>query len=141
MASSSTHPPSPSTSSPSSTPSEPHLLQTPNPKTQNLTTYKVLNRNFRTDFPEPSLEIQILRVCKKIKEEAEPVLYGNPGTEWDFGIYLEAVDPFFGDQSEVARGFVRRVKVAREIRDGAAPGTTNYAWEKFCKYIDTEFRV
>jgi len=110
----------------------------PNPKSQNLTIYKVLNRNFRTDFPEPSLEVQILRVNRQIKEEAEPVLYGNPKTEWDLGVYLEAVDAFFGDRSEVARSFVRSVKVAREIRDGNVAGTVDYAWEKFCKYIGAE---
>jgi hypothetical protein len=108
------------------------------PTTQNQATYKVLNRNFRTDFPEPSLEVQILRVCRQIKEDAEPVLYGNPKTEWDFGFYFEAVDAFFSDRSEVARGFVRHVKVAREICDGMAAGTVEYAWEKFCKYIGTE---
>lgn len=68
------------------------------------------------------------------------MLYGNPKTEWDFGIYLEAVDPFFGDRSEVARSFVRNVKVARELRDESAISTADYAWEKFCKYIDTEMQ-
>lgn len=66
------------------------------------------------------------------------MIYGDPETEWDFGVYLEDEDPFFGDMSEVARGLVRHVKVAREIRDSAAPVITGYAWEKFCKYIGIE---
>jgi hypothetical protein len=111
-----------------------------NPNSQNQTTYRILNRNFRTDFPLPSLEVPILRVCRQVKEEAEPILYGNPKTEWDFGIYLEAVDPFFSDRSEAARSFVRHVKVAREIRVGNAIGIVDYAWEKFCKYVSANMR-
>lgn len=107
-------------------------------KTQNLTTYKVLNRNFRTDFPEASIHPELLRVCRQITDEAEPVLYGALDTEWDFGTSIEAVAPFFGDRSQEARNCVGRVKVAREIRDNAASEYVDSAWERVCKYITTE---
>jgi hypothetical protein len=107
-------------------------------KTQNLTTYKVLNRNFRTDFPKVSIHPELLRVCRQITNEAEPVLYGALDTEWDFGTSIEAVAPFFGDRSQEARNCVGRVKVAREIRDDAASEYVDYAWERVCKYITTE---
>jgi hypothetical protein len=107
-------------------------------KTQSLTTYKILNRNFRMDFPEVSIHPELLRVCRQITNEAEPVLYGALDTEWDFGTSIEAVAPFFGDRSQEARNCVGHVKVAREIRDGAASEYVDYAWERFCKYITTE---
>ncbi|PMD48831.1 hypothetical protein L207DRAFT_17923 [Hyaloscypha variabilis F] len=108
------------------------------PLSGNLTTYKVLNRNFRRDFPEPSIYPHVFRVCRQIKEEAEPVLYGGLNVEWDFGTSIEAVAPFFGDRSEVARQCVRYVKVAREIRDAGGMEGVDYSWEKFCTYINTE---
>jgi hypothetical protein len=107
-------------------------------KTQNLTTYKVLNRNFRMDFPEASIHPELLRVCRQITNEAEPVLYGASDTEWDFGTSIEAMAPFFGDRSQEARNCVGRVKVAREIRDDATSEHVDCAWERFCKYITTE---
>lgn len=107
-------------------------------KTQNLTTYKVLNRNFRKDFPGASIYPHLFLVCRQIKEEAEPVLYGGLETEWDFGTNLEAVPAFFGDRSEVARQCVRHIKVAREIRDAVGQeGLKDLGWEKFCTYISS----
>jgi hypothetical protein len=110
----------------------------PKPKPHsNLTTYKVLNRNFRTDFPDPSIYPHLLLINRQIKLEAEPVLYASPNVEWDFGICLEAVSPFFSDRSTIARQCVRYIKVAREIRDDAGSQSVDYGWEKFCTYISS----
>jgi 2EXR family len=107
---------------------------------KSLTTYKVLNRNFRNDFPELTLHVQFLRVCKQVKEEAEPVLYGSKGVGWEFGISLEAVSAFWGDRSAVARQCVRNIGVAREVPDveGGKDGGVDYAWEKFCRFVGEE---
>ena len=105
----------------------------------NLTTYKILNRNFRTDFPEPSIYPHLLLVCKQVKAEAEPLLYAAPGVSWDFGISIEAVGPFFGDRSQVARECVRNLKVAREIRDGGiGEKEVDYSWNRFCGFVAEE---
>ncbi|KAE9376642.1 hypothetical protein N431DRAFT_332204 [Stipitochalara longipes BDJ] len=104
----------------------------------NLTTYKVLNRNFRKDFPELSIYPHLFLICQQIKEEAEPLLYGSPKVEWDFGTNIEAVAPFFGDRSLVARQYIRHIKVAREIRDGSGKEGVDYGWERFCTYISAE---
>src|ERR1700738_3496043 len=40
---------------------------------QKLTTYKLLNANFHHDFPSPSICPEILRTCRQIRNEAEPV--------------------------------------------------------------------
>jgi hypothetical protein len=119
-------------------------LNTSAPKSpENLTTYKVLTRNFRSDLPELTLHVQILRVCRRVKEEAEPVLYGSLGVEWEFGNSLEAVGAFWGDRSSVARVCVRSVGVAREVPDGmygdgSVREPVDHAWEKFCRYVGEE---
>ena len=56
--------------------------------------------------------------------------------EWDFGTCVEAVEPFFGDRSAAARGCVRHVKVAREIRDRGKE--RDYGWERFCNFVCEE---
>lgn len=82
-----------------------------------LTTYKLLNANFRRDFPNPSICVQIFRTCKQILAEAEPILYA--GGMFDFGVYVDAVIPFLKDRSAVARQTVKTLKMAREIPQAA----------------------
>lgn len=62
----------------------------------------------------------ILFVCKRIHAEAEAVLYSH--SRFDFGIYVEAVRPFWGDRSVVARGCVREM--------GFGVGIEEEGWEE-----------
>lgn len=115
----------------------------PNSTQIKYTTYKVLNANFRNNYPAPSLHPEILLVSKQILAEAEPVLYGSNEAVWDFGIHQDALVAFWGDRSKVARECVRNIKMAREI-----PGTSQFvnggavaitpAWEKACNFITTQ---
>jgi len=81
---------------------------------QKLTTYKLLNANFHHDFPSPSICPEILRTCKQIRDEAEPIMYGAEAV-FDFGVYVDAIVPFLKDRSALARKAIRRIKIAREI--------------------------
>jgi hypothetical protein len=109
----------------------------------NLTTYKVLNSNFRSSFPSPSIYPEILRVSKQVKSEAEPVLYAGKGVVWDFGIHMEALKAFWGDRSAEARGMVRSVRVAREIpclenRDEVVSKEVDPRWVSSYEFLRTE---
>ena len=109
----------------------------------NLTTYKVLNTNFRASFPEPSIYPAILSVSRQIKAEAEPVLYGSSEAVWDFGVHLEALKAFWGDRSENARKLARNVRVAREIpclenREGVVSKEVDPRWVSLCEFLKTE---
>jgi hypothetical protein len=81
---------------------------------ERLTTYRLLNANFRNDYPNPSMNVEILRTCKAIHAEATPVLYGGQ-TAFDFSTYIDAVVPFFTDRGAFATSLVRKVLLAREI--------------------------
>ncbi|KAF4630355.1 hypothetical protein G7Y89_g7779 [Cudoniella acicularis] len=85
------------------------------PSSGNLTTYKIISSNFRSSFPAPSIYPEIFRVCKQVHDEAEPVLYANNNTVFDFGMHSDALMAFMGDRSHVARACVRNVKIAKEI--------------------------
>lgn len=104
---------------------------------ENLTTYKILNANFRPDFPHVGIHPQILRTSRAVWAEATPVLYGG-ATVFDFGVYIDAVEPFFRDRGE-GRRFVRSVRVAREIP--AVPGGEDALWERTCGYFRAELRA
>ncbi|KAF7950759.1 uncharacterized protein EAE97_002311 [Botrytis byssoidea] len=107
---------------------------------EKLTTYKVLSANSHTDHPNPSIHTRILSVCKQTKAEAEEVLYGNGNSIWDFGMHIEAVQPFWTDRSQAARGWARNLKIAREIPDlmiGAA-ARIDVVWRNFCEFITCE---
>ena len=109
----------------------------------NLTTYKVLNSNFRSSFPSSGIYPEILRVSKQVKSEAEPVLYAGNGVVWDFGIHLEALKAFWGDRSAEARGMVRNVRVAREIPclenlDGVVSKEADPRWVSLCEFLRAE---
>jgi hypothetical protein len=115
------------------------------PKSSKLTTYKILNTNFRAEFPALGIFPQILRVSKQVQAEAEPVLYGANGVLFDFGIYLEALSPFFRDRSERARNSVRSVRIAREIPevdnregDDAVSKGVDPRWESLCAFLKQE---
>jgi hypothetical protein len=108
----------------------------------NLTTYKVLNSNFRHEFPAPSIHVEILRTCKRVRVEAEPVLYGSPETGFDFGTYLEALPAFLGDRSALARQSIKTLRIAREIPASLEPTewkekVRDEKWEKTCAYISS----
>jgi hypothetical protein len=109
---------------------------------KNLTTYKVLTDNFRSEFPAPSIHPEILRVSRALHEEAENVLYGSKGVTWDFGVHLEALVAFWGDRSKEARASVRGVRIAREIPvekdgDGIVSGV-DARWRTVCGFLRDE---
>jgi hypothetical protein len=115
------------------------------PSGSNLTTYKVLNSNFRSEFPVPSIHPEIFLLCKQIHSEAEPVLYGGKGVSFDFGIHLEAALAFFSDRSKEARRAVREVRVAREIpcvenSDGLISKPVDGPWISFCAFLERELK-
>ncbi len=95
-------------------PAQPDLSPTLPELHQKLTTYKLLNANFHHDFPNPSIFSEILRTCKQIRNEAEPVMYGAE-TAFDFGVYVDAVVPFLKDRSALARRAIRHISIAREV--------------------------
>ncbi|KAM0305004.1 hypothetical protein ACHAO8_011268 [Botrytis cinerea] len=107
---------------------------------EKLTTYKVLSANFHTDHPNPSIHTRILSVCKQTKEEAEEVLYGNGNSIWDFGMNIEAVQPFWTDRSQGARAWARNLKIAREVPESlmGACIDIDVTWELFCGFITRE---
>ncbi|KAI9738079.1 MAG: hypothetical protein M1818_005507 [Claussenomyces sp. TS43310] len=89
-----------------------------------LTTYRLLNANSQRDLPNPSIHTAILRTCRQVHDEAEGVLYGI-GTVFDFGMYIDAVVPFFSDRSAAARHRIHKICLAREIwSDVLYPGDT-----------------
>ncbi|KAI9644590.1 hypothetical protein NHQ30_006611 [Ciborinia camelliae] len=103
-----------------------------------LTTYKILSANSHPDHPNPTIHTRILSVCRQIQEEAEEVLYGNENSIWDFGVNIEAVSPFWLDRSKGARGWVRNLKIAREIPTTEWIGGDGL-WEDVCKFMTREF--
>jgi hypothetical protein len=117
-----------------------------NSKTKNnLTTYKILNSNFRSEYPLPSIHPQILLLSKQIHAEALPVLYGGKEVSFDFGIHIEAALAFFSDRGREARGYVREVRVAREIpcvgnRDGLVAKPIDNLWVRFCGFLEREMK-
>ncbi|CAD6446538.1 cbdddd60-c9a9-4bf9-86a1-a2556273d9df-CDS [Sclerotinia trifoliorum] len=106
---------------------------------ERLTTYKILSANSHVDFPNPSIHTRILSVCQKIQEEAEEVLYGNENSIWDFGMNIEAVNTFWSDRSQVARAWVRNLKIAREISELKIFLGIDVIWENLCELITREF--
>jgi hypothetical protein len=117
--------------------------------TQTLTTYKLLNANFRSDFPNPSICPEIFRTCSQILYEAEPMLYA--GAMFDFGVYIDAVVPFLKDRSAAARRAIRSMKLAREIpqfvseiedtgdgRQTLRTGAADPLWSLTCEYMAKE---
>ncbi|KAF7931342.1 hypothetical protein EAE99_003813 [Botrytis elliptica] len=108
---------------------------------EKLTTYKVLSANSHTDHPNPSIHTRILSVCTQTKEEAEEVLYGNGNSIWDFGMHIEAVQPFWSDRSQGARGWVRNLKIAREVPElltASVSASIDVVWVNFCAFITRE---
>jgi hypothetical protein len=77
--------------------------------------YKILSSNFRTSYPAPSIYPSLLLVSHQVHDEAEPVLYGGVGVQWDFGIHIEAMKSFFAERSKRARESVRSIRIAKEI--------------------------
>jgi len=105
---------------------------------KNLTTYKVLTSNHHTDFPHLSIHPDVLRTCKQVREEAEPVLYSGKDVCFDFGECASTVSPFWRDRSQLARDCVRWVKIAREIPDLTDNGTRDAVhpdWTDLCGYL------
>ncbi|KAF7860734.1 hypothetical protein EAF04_008252 [Stromatinia cepivora] len=105
---------------------------------EKLTTYKTLSANSHIDFPNPSIHTRILSVCQQIQEEAEEVLYGNENSIWDFGVNIEAVNPFWRDRSQGARAWIRNLKVAREIPELKIYAGIDVVWENLCETITHE---
>ncbi|KAF7951758.1 hypothetical protein EAE96_007057 [Botrytis aclada] len=106
---------------------------------EKLTTYKVLSANSHTDHPNPSIHTRILSVCRQTKEEAEEVFYGNANSIWDFGMHIEAVQPFWTDRSQGARGWARNLKIAREVPELALMAAgSDVVWGSFCAFITGE---
>jgi hypothetical protein len=95
-------------------PAQPYSRPPPPEIKQKLTTYKLLNANFHHDFPNPSICPEILRTCKQIMNEAEPVMYGAEAV-FDFGVYVDAIVPFLKDRSALARKAIRHISIAKEI--------------------------
>jgi hypothetical protein len=117
----------------------------PSKNKNNLTTYKILNSNVRSEYPCPSIHPQILFLSKQIHAEALPVLYGDKGVSFDFGIHIEAALAFFSDRGKEARGSVREVRVAREIpcvenRDGLVAKPVDNLWVRFCGFLEREMK-
>ncbi|KAB8289641.1 hypothetical protein EYC80_010555 [Monilinia laxa] len=107
---------------------------------EKLTTYKVLTANSDIDHPNPSIHTRILSVCKQTKQEAEEVLYGNEDNIWDFGMNIDAVKPFWLDRSPSARGWVRNLRIAREILGPTIYTPGDVVWEDACELIINELR-
>ncbi|ESZ96431.1 hypothetical protein SBOR_3163 [Sclerotinia borealis F-4128] len=106
---------------------------------QKLTTYKILSANSHTDHPNPSIHTRILSVCKQTKEEAEEVLYGNGKSIWDFGMNIEAMNPFWHDRSQGARAWIRNLRIAREIPMTAEIcAGRDVVWDDVCRLIMRE---
>lgn len=109
---------------------------------KNLTTYKVLTENFRSEFPAPSICPEILRVSRAVHEEAEPVLYGSKSVSWDFGVHLEALVAFWRDRSKGARAAVKEVRIAREIpvvKNGEeVVSGVDARWRTLCDFLRDE---
>ncbi|KAH6678086.1 hypothetical protein B0J14DRAFT_581863 [Halenospora varia] len=111
---------------------------------KNLTTYKVLNSNFRSSFPLQSIYTDIFRVCKQIHAEAESTLYASNDSVFDFGIYGDALIAFMGDRSERARALIRNIRIAKEIpgldygNGGLGEKRDDEKWIKLCTYIKNE---
>jgi hypothetical protein len=117
----------------------------PSKNKNNLTTYKILNSNFRSEYPCSSIHPQILLLSKQIHAEALPVLYGGKGVSFDFGIHIEAALAFFSDRGKEARGSVSEVRVAREIpcvenRDGLVAKPVDDLWVTFCGFLEREMK-
>ncbi|PQE12335.1 hypothetical protein CJF31_00000560 [Rutstroemia sp. NJR-2017a BVV2] len=108
-------------------------------KPNKLTTYKLLSENSHPNFPQPSICTAILSVCKQVNVEAEQVLYGSCKSVWDFGMSVEAVRWFFTDRSRRARGYVKNLKLARDVSGaGAAGAKRDVVWEEFCEFVEEE---
>jgi hypothetical protein len=108
-----------------------------------LTTYTLLSANTQRDFPSPSIHPQILRTCRRVRGEAEPVLYGAAGAVFDFGTWWgDALVPFWRDRSARARASVRCVALEWEIPRGW-PGIGGREveaelWMAACAFLRTE---
>jgi hypothetical protein len=108
-------------------------------KPNKLTTYKLLSENSHPNFPQPSICTAIMSVCKQVNAEAEEVLYGSCKNVWDFGMSVEAVRPFFSDRSKRARGFVKNLKLARDVSAAGLEGAKkDLVWEEFCTFVSEE---
>lgn len=105
---------------------------------QKLTTYKVLSANSHRDYPNPSIHTRILSVCKQSKEEAEEVLYGNANSTWDFGMSIEAIQPFWLDRSQSARGWARNLRIAKEL-PGKVCDEQDPVWDDACELVTNQF--
>ncbi|KAH8591603.1 hypothetical protein B0O99DRAFT_631846 [Bisporella sp. PMI_857] len=104
------------------------------------TSYRVLTSNYHRAFPYPAIHPSILRVCRQVREEAEPVLYGGKGVKWDFGLHLEAMKSFWKERSVIARNSTKYVSFAKEIpclanREGDIARKVDIRWEEFCRFI------
>ena len=101
--------------------------------------YRVLSQNQHRRFPSATIFPAILRTCKKVRDEAEPVLYAGKHVEWDFGIHLAAATTFWKERSQFARDSVRTLRIAKEvpcIRDGERGlGVVDTRWKDFCSFV------
>ncbi|KAH9214924.1 hypothetical protein DL95DRAFT_389216 [Leptodontidium sp. 2 PMI_412] len=111
--------------------------------------YKVLTKNTHTSYPHPSITTALLRTCKQIHAEAEPVLYGCEESVWDFGVHLEALRGFWGERSAVARESVRNVRLAFEVplfglfeagSGGEMLGRKAAVWQRVVDYVTTRMK-
>ncbi|KAG4440278.1 hypothetical protein IFR05_004239 [Cadophora sp. M221] len=114
-----------------------------------LVPYKVLTRNTHASYPHASITTAVLRTCKQIHAEAEPVLYGSGASVWDFGVHLEALRGFWGERSAVARESVRSVRFAFEVpvfglfesgSGGEMLGRKAAVWQRMVDYLTREMK-
>ena len=96
--------------------------------------YRVLSQNQHRRFPSATIFPAILRTCKRVRDEAEPVLYAGKHVEWDFGIHLVAAKAFWNERSQLARESVRTMRIAKEF-SSVDKCNTDVVWSDFCSFI------
>ncbi|KAG9235124.1 hypothetical protein BJ875DRAFT_282066 [Amylocarpus encephaloides] len=107
------------------------------------TKYQVLSSNWNRGFPQASIYPELFRVCKQVHREAEPVLYSNIHSIFDFGLHGEALISFWNQRSRTARASAKRLGIAKEIpciteADGMGIATVDKKWKRLCDFIKNE---
>ncbi|KAL2066982.1 hypothetical protein VTL71DRAFT_1406 [Oculimacula yallundae] len=113
------------------------------------TPYKVLTKNTHPSYPHASITPSLLLACRQIHSEAEPLLYNNNASIWDFGVHVDALRAFWGERSKIARASVRSLRIGFEVPvfapgaldervAGEMLGRKAIAWEKMLSFVKGE---
>ncbi|CZS91010.1 uncharacterized protein RCO7_01392 [Rhynchosporium graminicola] len=109
------------------------------------TPYRVLTKNPHVSFPHQTITASLLRTCKQIHAEAEPVLYSSNASIWEFSVHLDALIGFWDERSRVARQCVRNLRLGFEVpvfengglesAIGDMIGRKAAAWERMVQFV------